>query len=104
MVSAGIMGGRQTPLIPIEGTMTARWYITDVLETVVYPYRQAFGEMFLLVDDNAHAHHARVVDQYCQQAVIQKINWPAVSPDMNCTEHAWDSLKKCHSCMPSTTQ
>ena len=59
-------------LIPIEGILTARRYITDVLETVVHPYRQTFGAMFLLMDDNARAHHARVIDRYCQQAVFRK--------------------------------
>ena len=88
MIWAGVIHGRQMPLIPIEGTMTARRYITDVLETVVHSYRQALGEMFLLVDVNASAHRARVVDRYCEQAGIQRMNWPVVSPDMNCIEHA----------------
>ncbi|KAJ8883138.1 hypothetical protein PR048_014978 [Dryococelus australis] len=44
------------PLFRIEGPMTARRYITDVLQTVMHHYRQAFGEIFLLADDNAHAH------------------------------------------------
>ena len=95
MVWTGIMQGHRTPLIP----MTARQYNTHVLETVVHPYRQALGEMFLLADDNARAHCARVVDRYCQQAGIQKMNWPAVSPDMKCIKHAWDSLKSAiHAC------
>ena len=45
------------------------------------------------MDDNARTHHARVIGRYCQQAGIQRMNWPAVSPDMSCIEHAWDNLK-----------
>ncbi|KAJ8870218.1 hypothetical protein PR048_029234 [Dryococelus australis] len=68
------------------------------------PYRQAFGELFLLAVDNARTHRARVVDKYCQQAGIRRIICPALRPDMKCTKHAWDFCKNYHSSTPSPTQ
>ncbi|KAJ8877286.1 hypothetical protein PR048_021740 [Dryococelus australis] len=70
LIWGGIMLGHRTPLVRTEGTLTARRYVTDVLQTSVHPYRQAFGETFLLEDDNSRTHRAGLVDQYCQQAGI----------------------------------
>ena len=50
------------------------------------------GARALLQDDNATPHRARVVTDFVQQQGIQRLLWPARSPDLAPTEHLWDLL------------
>ncbi|GFX66009.1 transposable element Tcb1 transposase [Trichonephila clavipes] len=45
------------------------------------------GAEFLFIDDNAHPHHANIVDECLQSEDITRMNWPAYSPDFNPIEH-----------------
>jgi len=45
------------------------------------------------MDDNAIAHRARIVQEYLQRETIERIDWPARSPDVNPIEHVWDMLQ-----------
>lgn len=59
----------------------------------VRPYTGAIGDNFILMDDNATPHRARIVNDYLQQKTIQGMDWPARSPDVNPIEHCWDMLQ-----------
>ena len=83
MFWAGIMYGRRTPLIAIEGTLTSAQYRDRILQPIVVPYRQEFGDNFVFQDDNARAHRSQVINTFIHQAQINRMEWPAVSPDMN---------------------
>jgi hypothetical protein len=37
----------------------------------------ADGDDFILMDDNATPHHARIVNEYLQQETIECMDWPA---------------------------
>ena len=50
--------------------------------------------MFVLQDDNARPHRARVATQFLQQNNITRMEWPACSPDLSPIENAWDKLGK----------
>ena len=59
------------------------------------PFQQAHpAENFILVDDNATSHRARVVTVYKQANNIITEDWPARSPHLNVTEHARDMLQR----------
>ena len=83
-----------------NGTLTALRYVNEILDVYVRPYAGAVGENFILMDDNARAHRARITDQYLEQATIVRIEWPARSPDLNPIEHAWDMLQTAVSSRP----
>ena len=80
MVWAGISAQGKTDLHVIDnGTLTALRYVDEILDVYVRPYAGAVGENFILMDDNARAHRARITDQYLEQAKIVRMEWPARS-------------------------
>ena len=89
MVWAGISAQGKTDLHVIDnGTLTALRYVNEILDVYVRPYAGAVGENFILMDDNACAHRARITNQYLEQATVVRMEWPARSPDLNPIEHA----------------
>lgn len=44
-------------------------------------------------NDNAPVHKARSIKTWCAKADVEKLEWPAQNPDLNCTEHFWDELE-----------
>ena len=74
MVWAGISAQGKTDLHVIDnGTLTALRYVNEILDVYVRPCAGAVGENFILMDDNARAHRARITDQYLEQATIVRM-------------------------------
>lgn len=95
VVWAGISFDGRTDLhVFMNGTVNARRYIDEILAPYVIPYAGAIGQEFVLMDDNATAHRARVVNQYLDDQGVERMDWPARSPDINPIEHAWDMLQR----------
>ena len=48
----------------------------------------------MLVDDNARPHRSALIDQYLGEDAIERIVWPAESPDLNPIEHVRVIMRK----------
>ncbi|UYV76996.1 OSBPL1A [Cordylochernes scorpioides] len=79
----------RSPLLRIQGTMTAQRYVDDVLRPVTLPYLQGVPNA-LYQQDNARPHTARISQQALQD--VQMLPWPPYSPDLSPIEHVWDII------------
>ena len=73
MFLGGIMWGQRTPLVVMEGAETAIRYRNDILRTIVQPYRQNFGEEFVLMDKNSRPHPAHLVNEFLHYNNIARL-------------------------------
>ncbi|UYV77658.1 hypothetical protein LAZ67_15001840 [Cordylochernes scorpioides] len=89
MVWGAIAYDSRSPLLRIQGTMTAQRYVDDVLRPVTLPYLQGVPNA-LYQQDNARPHTARISQQALQD--VQMLPWRPYSPDLSPIEHVWDII------------
>ncbi|GFT68871.1 transposable element Tcb1 transposase [Trichonephila clavipes] len=79
----GIILGSRTDLHVQSVTMTGPIYRDVILEQHVRLFRGAMGVEFLFMDDNSRPRRANIVDECLQSEDINRMDWPAYSPDLN---------------------
>ncbi|GFV54294.1 transposable element Tcb2 transposase [Trichonephila clavipes] len=72
-----------------RGTITAQWYVHEILQLHVLPLMQWLPRA-IFQQDNARPHTSRV-SQDCLRTVTI-LPWPTKSPDLSPIEHSWDHL------------
>lgn len=50
------------------------------------------GDNFILLQDNAPCHRARVTKEYLEERRVNTIPWPPNSPDLNIRENCWGMM------------
>nr|CAH7763493.1 unnamed protein product [Callosobruchus chinensis] len=78
----------------VTGTMTGACYLQKIISAIVQPLRNEIGDQFIFMDDNARPHRSRAVQQALENGNITRLEWPAMSPDINPIEHVRDYVSR----------
>ncbi|GFU37768.1 transposable element Tcb2 transposase [Trichonephila clavipes] len=86
---------------PSRGVMTAQRYRDEVLEPYVSQFRGAVDPDFKFMDDNAPCHRVVLIDDFLETENIQRMSWPANSPDLIPIEHVYARETNCSPFAPT---
>ncbi|KAF5903403.1 Transposable element Tcb1 transposase, partial [Clarias magur] len=78
MVWAGTSCNYRTQLVVVDGNITARRYIDQILQPNMIPFMQQHQDVAMFQHDNARPHSARVTQAYLLAQGIDVLPWPAI--------------------------
>ncbi|GFW84783.1 transposable element Tcb2 transposase [Trichonephila clavipes] len=93
LVWAGISLGGHTDLHVFHGgTVTGLRYRDETLDLYDRPYAAAIGNDFILMDDNARPHRARIVEEYLEDHGFGTNGMASSISDLNPIEHLFGTI------------
>jgi len=98
MVWAAMSGNHRTPLVFVDGNLTAQRYVDEILRPHLVPFMQAHPDLRIFQQDNARPHSARVTTAFLQGEAVDVMPWMPYSPDLSPIEHLWDEIGRRLSC------
>ncbi|GFV60249.1 transposable element Tcb2 transposase [Trichonephila clavipes] len=82
-----MLGSRTDLHIFDAGSVNGTRYCNEILLPYVRLFRGAMGLQFIFMDDNAPCHRTVAAEQLLESEDIERMDWPARSPDLNPIEH-----------------
>ncbi|GFV04501.1 transposable element Tcb2 transposase [Trichonephila clavipes] len=76
------------------GSVNETRYCNEILLPYVRLFRGAMGLQFLFMEDNAPCHRTVAAEQLLESEDIERMDWPARSPDLNPIERVWNFLRR----------
>ena len=85
---------RKTDLVIINGTVTGRSYLRDIINPIIIPQHRQYAPNFIFMDDNAPRTVLISYELVSRRSDCVTWNGPHCPPDLNPLEHGWDQLKR----------
>jgi len=81
-------------LVPIDGSMNQSQYLRTLNDFAFPSGDRLIGEEFILQQDNAPCHKAKMINTFLREVGVKTLDWPPQSPDLNIIENVWSLIKR----------